>query len=198
MIYAAVGSEREMPAPTLKGFEGVETIWIPSTSDSAGAGVPTGDEKAMKKAKRVLMNIKPADFVEKNGEVAFVKMYGNVLESHKEAFKAVFERLKDVQAEGGILFHCTAGKDRTGVLAALILGIVGASEDEIAEDYALTRIGVEPFRNHLVGTLLKQMGKSEEDGINEPGMEELWGARTDHFSVSALDEREVGSGRCDL
>jgi hypothetical protein len=131
----------------------------------------------MKKAKRVLMNIKPADFVEKNGEVAFVKMYGNVLESHNEAFRAVFERLKDVQAEGGILFHCTAGKDRTGVLAAPILGIVGASEDEIAEDYALTRIGVEPFRNHLVGTLLKQMAKSEEDGINEPGMEELCGVR---------------------
>jgi hypothetical protein len=54
---------------------------------------------------------------------------------------------------------------------------VDASEDEIAEDYALTRIGVEPFRNHLVGTLLKQKGTSEEDGINEPGMEELCGVR---------------------
>jgi hypothetical protein len=60
-------------------------IWIPSTSDFAGAGVPTGDEEAMKKAKGVLINInKPADFVEKNGEVAFVKMYGNALESHKK------------------------------------------------------------------------------------------------------------------
>jgi hypothetical protein len=62
----------------------METIWIPSTSDFAGAGVPTGDEEAIMKAKRVLINIKPADFVEKNGEVAFVKMYGNALESHKK------------------------------------------------------------------------------------------------------------------
>jgi protein-tyrosine phosphatase len=33
------------------------------------------------------------------------------------------------------LFHCAAGKDRTGVLAALILGLCGVSHDDIAADY---------------------------------------------------------------
>jgi hypothetical protein len=36
------------------------------------------------------------------------------------------------------VFHCTAGKDRTGVLAALTLGILGVDDQEIMRDYTLT------------------------------------------------------------
>jgi protein-tyrosine phosphatase len=36
------------------------------------------------------------------------------------------------------VFHCTAGKDRTGVLAALVLGQLGVPDDAIAADYAFT------------------------------------------------------------
>ena len=34
--------------------------------------------------------------------------------------------------------HCSAGKDRTGILAALVLGILGVSENDIIEDYTTT------------------------------------------------------------
>lgn len=36
------------------------------------------------------------------------------------------------------VFHCTAGKDRTGMVAALVLSLVGVHDDVIVEDYALT------------------------------------------------------------
>jgi protein-tyrosine phosphatase len=36
------------------------------------------------------------------------------------------------------VFHCTAGKDRTGILAAILLSAVGVRDEEILEDYALT------------------------------------------------------------
>ena len=36
------------------------------------------------------------------------------------------------------VYHCAGGKDRTGVISALLLGIAGVSEDIIAEDYALS------------------------------------------------------------
>jgi protein-tyrosine phosphatase len=36
------------------------------------------------------------------------------------------------------VFHCTAGKDRTGVLAALVLGLLGVPDEDIAADYAVT------------------------------------------------------------
>lgn len=37
-----------------------------------------------------------------------------------------------------LVFHCTAGKDRTGVISALVLAAVGVSDDIIAQDYALS------------------------------------------------------------
>jgi protein tyrosine/serine phosphatase len=37
-----------------------------------------------------------------------------------------------------VVVHCTAGKDRTGVVTALTLGALGVADDVIAEDYALT------------------------------------------------------------
>jgi protein-tyrosine phosphatase len=33
------------------------------------------------------------------------------------------------------LFHCAAGRDRTGIMAALLLGVVGVADDQIADDY---------------------------------------------------------------
>jgi protein-tyrosine phosphatase len=40
--------------------------------------------------------------------------------------------------EGGVLVHCAAGKDRTGLVSALLLGLVGVPAETIATDYALT------------------------------------------------------------
>lgn len=37
------------------------------------------------------------------------------------------------------VFHCVTGKDRTGVLAALVLGVAGVDEETIVEDYALSQ-----------------------------------------------------------
>jgi protein-tyrosine phosphatase len=40
---------------------------------------------------------------------------------------------------GGVLIHCLAGKDRTGIAVALLLGLVGVSEADIAADYAMSQ-----------------------------------------------------------
>lgn len=39
---------------------------------------------------------------------------------------------------GGVLIHCLAGKDRTGIAVAMLLGLVGVSEVDIAADYSLS------------------------------------------------------------
>ena len=41
-------------------------------------------------------------------------------------------------APGATAFHCAAGRDRTGVLAACLLLVLGATDDDIVADYALT------------------------------------------------------------
>jgi protein-tyrosine phosphatase len=39
---------------------------------------------------------------------------------------------------GPLLFHCAAGKDRTGMLAALLLRLLGVGEDDVVADYVLS------------------------------------------------------------
>lgn len=39
---------------------------------------------------------------------------------------------------GGVLIHCLAGKDRTGIAVALLLSLVGVDDEQIAADYALS------------------------------------------------------------
>lgn len=55
-----------------------------------------------------------------------------------EAYRALFHLLQN--GETPLLFHCTAGKDRTGVAAALILLALGASEETVMEDYLYTNV----------------------------------------------------------
>lgn len=44
------------------------------------------------------------------------------------------------EADGPVVFHCASGKDRTGLLAALVLMLVGVSEADAVEDFALTEL----------------------------------------------------------
>lgn len=54
--------------------------------------------------------------------------------------RGVFQHL--CQADLPLLFHCSAGKDRTGMTAALILYMLGASEAQILADYEQTNTAV--------------------------------------------------------
>lgn len=65
-----------------------------------------------------------------------------------------------------VLFHCAAGKDRTGAVAALLLSVLGVSPDDIVADYVLSAASVRPVLARLVEIdLYKQMlaGSSEHD-----------------------------------
>ena len=44
-----------------------------------------------------------------------------------------------------LVFHCFAGKDRTGILTALVLGLLGVADADIVEDYALSRAAMHPL-----------------------------------------------------
>lgn len=73
------------------------------------------------------------------------------------AFDAVAER-----ADGAVVFHCSAGKDRTGVLAAMILSVLGVSAEDIVADYVLTnsvlhlilgRLAEDPLRAEAIAAM---------------------------------------------
>ena len=60
-----------------------------------------------------------------------------VMSNKKQAWTNIFNILLD-NKEGGILFHCSAGKDRTGIVTAVILSALGIDKETIYQDYLLT------------------------------------------------------------
>ena len=61
-----------------------------------------------------------------------------MLERRQPAVGAIFEAI--ASAEGPVLFHCFAGKDRTGLVAALMLTLAGVESEAIGADYAETDV----------------------------------------------------------
>lgn len=70
-------------------------------------------------------------------EKAFTQLYLN-MPFHNPAFQVMFQELETGNTP--ILFHCSAGKDRTGIAAILILLALGVSKETALEDYMLTNI----------------------------------------------------------
>lgn len=64
-------------------------------------------------------------------------LYIDALESCKKEFYELFKIMID-NTDKTILFHCSAGKDRTGMTAAILLMIAGVSREDIISDYTET------------------------------------------------------------
>jgi len=60
---------------------------------------------------------------------------------------------------GAVLWHCSEGKDRTGIIAAIILDILGASREDIMEDYLKTNIINLPKAIRIRDEVLKTEGE---------------------------------------
>jgi len=65
---------------------------------------------------------------------AYAHMLGKRAGRLSEALEAIASEV----AEHPTVFHCVVGKDRTGIMAALVLGLLGVSDEDIVADYALT------------------------------------------------------------
>jgi len=63
--------------------------------------------------------------------------YTRILRAFAPNFAVALAAIADAP-EGAVVFHCAGGKDRTGLVAALLLRLVGAPIEEIAHDYSLS------------------------------------------------------------
>jgi protein-tyrosine phosphatase len=86
--------------------------------------------------------------------------YPNKLYSHRGIYRRMLLRLID--GHGPLLFHCAAGKDRTGVAAALILSLLGVDDQQIIEDYLLTQSLIEGRMENLLAA-----GANVEDDFDD-------------------------------
>lgn len=63
------------------------------------------------------------------------QVYCITLDHYPEQIKLIMETIANAP-KGGILIHCHAGKDRTGMISALLLGLVGVPHTMLCHDYA--------------------------------------------------------------
>ena len=97
-----------------------------------------------------------------------------------DRYKFFFSLLQD-ESKLPLLFHCTAGKDRTGMGAALFLASLGVDEDTIFEDYMLSNNQLEDKYKSLIDSIpqLKALLEVRHQYLQE-GFEQI---KKDHISV---------------
>jgi protein tyrosine/serine phosphatase len=78
------------------------------------------------------------------------ELYFMMLEAAREPIARVVELLADSTVP--TVFHCAAGKDRTGVISALLLSLAGVPEDTIVADYALSRSNIDQINARLAAS----------------------------------------------
>ncbi|MGK9086507.1 tyrosine-protein phosphatase [Brucella intermedia] len=77
------------------------------------------------------------------------EIYIRALTEQREQFAKVMLLIAEAQ-NGGVLFHCTTGKDRTGLIAALLLSNAGVDDQAICDDYALTGPLIAPLQKEFL------------------------------------------------
>ena len=134
---------KDSPDPTLKGAEYIH---------SSAAARADGTEVNFSPAALIAENVYSK---ESNDEFTH-KVYGNLPFSY--AYKRMFEDI--VAGNVPILFHCSAGKDRTGIAAILILLALGVDEETAMYDYMLTN----EYRKEYIERFKKDFPLTKLDG----------------------------------
>ncbi|KAL9098711.1 MAG: hypothetical protein Q9163_005679 [Psora crenata] len=110
------------------------------------------------------------------GVEGFERAYRAILLNSQPALCAILGHLAGCsKAPAPIIIHCTAGKDRTGVIVMILLLLAGCPKAVIAKEYQLTEVGLgAQWRAEAVARLLKD---PVFQGENREGIERMVGAR---------------------
>ena len=100
--------------------------------------------------------------------VKLIDMYTDMVETGRGWAKDMMELA--ASEEGGLLYHCSAGKDRTGIMSCLLLSIAGVSREDIAADYCITEVLLAPVMERAFP---KDQGMTDasEQNVSVPKMD---------------------------
>ncbi len=95
------------------------------------------------------------------GDSLIMQFYKNT-DSLALRYKPFFDKLLDLPTGQSLVFHCTAGKDRTGIAAALLLYSLGVPYDTIIQDYEATNYYRRTENAKAIGQMTKGLHADEE------------------------------------
>jgi protein-tyrosine phosphatase len=129
-------------------------------------------------------------------ETLLVRRYCEILTSFGARFATALSSIAEVttdpnRVDGAVAYHCAVGKDRTGLLTALLLGAIGADEEAIVEDYARSAASTA-----VQVSWLWSFGHPDGDASDEDLAVGLWSARpeTMRATLGWIEERFGGVG----
>ena len=113
-----------------------------------------------------------------------VSLYRKMVTEHQDAVQSVLSLIFTHDfSSGGVLWHCTAGKDRCGVITAYVLSALGMSKATIMADYMLSNAACIPEADSVREKLLAA-GKTHEEA------DKVWNVfiAKEEYLNAALDE----------
>jgi protein-tyrosine phosphatase len=126
-----------------------------------------------------------------------------VLEHARAELRDVLRAIAE-SSSGPLLFHCVAGKDRTGIIAALLLTLADVEPDSIAQDYALSAeqlrdAYVERYARGGDPAMIIEMVRCPEIGVHNmlAYLEQEGGIRA-YLEKIGLTDYEIGQLRARL
>jgi protein-tyrosine phosphatase len=125
--------------------------------------------------------------------------YGNLPYEYSERYRRMFAEL--VAGSVPLAFNCSAGKDRTGVAAALILSALGVPRDVVIEDYMLSNVYLPPESG---AKAVAAMGMPMEIAKLLGGVERSWIETTlatlekQDGSIESYLDRRLGVGPTEI
>jgi Tyrosine phosphatase family len=125
----------------------------------------------------------------------YVDCYRDIALHGVKAFRTIFEHIRD-HPEQPFVYHCTAGKDRTGVLTALIQKICGVDDEAVAWDYSLTVPGMgkweEMVEAEMIGDSMTPVGQHR--GMTMEEAKRVCGSRSANMKawLEKVLEKEFG------
>lgn len=120
-------------------------------------------------------------------------LYGRLVRECTGSFAAVLRAIMDHDfSAGAVLWHCTEGKDRCGITAALVLEMLGADRDVILEDYLKTNIVNLPKAIRVRERLAAARGEEFAESVyraylaDERYLRAAWDAMGDNYCTEQL------------
>ncbi|MCQ9384198.1 tyrosine-protein phosphatase [Brevibacterium moorei] len=110
-----------------------------------------------------------------------------ILPSARRAYRELFTALAAPEAGGAALFHCTAGKDRTGWAAASLLLLLGADPDDVLADYLATNVDYLPRQEGY-------LERAEAQGIPRDLLLPMLEVRPEYLETSLAQVRQDFGG----
>lgn len=140
------------------GALGLRTVLDLRTNAEAELAPSPVDELARAGALTMAVSVIGEDFDALPGELSGI--YDFVVDQRGAAIAAAIRTLARPDALPALV-HCTAGKDRTGLVIAFALATAGVSDEYIAADYALSGRYLDPQHTPTIGRVQESTGLGE-------------------------------------